>query len=508
MKIRLFTLSALSFFALLSQAQTLLYNDGATVTIQPGAVLYVEGGVTNTATGTINNDGTLEVKGDFLNQGTWDSTDPNTIKFSGDANSSVTSGGATFRNVVIAKGSGFNVNLMDDMSISDNLDFASTGGARLATGDFDLLLTAASTITGHDADEYIAATGPGMVQKSVTGNGTYTFPIGDLTNYSPLATNFTGSSYTNAYLRAKVNDMVHPEKPDDASDFISRYWDIEAVGIADYENTLTGTYVPADVTGTASLIKGTVYDDTEWSYDDSNVGANVVIGTTMDEVSDFTGTNFFGQVTLKALLQGPYNTGTMLMSTALLTGGHLPLISPYTDAPDTVATIPADVTDWVKLELRDASNPSVVVGRGSAFVKNDGTIIGTDGSPIALIKNGNLNSIVAIIHRNHLPIRTNIGIDVVNESLIDFTTSTSLVFDNGIDNLPMNTLGGKFVMWPCDAVGSTFLINSSDLSFVKAQSASIPTGYLRADVNLNGAVNSTDLSFTKAQTSIPKTADF
>jgi hypothetical protein len=508
MKIRLFTLSAFSFIALMAQAQTLLYNDGATVTIQPGATLYVEGGVTNTASGTINNDGTLEVKGDFLNQGNWDATDLNTIKFSGDANSNVTSGSAIFRNVVIAKGSGFNVNLMDPMTVNTNLDFASLGGARLVTGGSDLFLPVAATITGFDSDEYIAANGAGMVQKSITGNGTYLFPIGDIVNYSPLSMNVTGSGYASAYLRARVTDMIHPEKPEDATDFISRYWDIEASGITGYDNALTGTYVLADVHGTASLIKGTVYNNTEWSYDDSNVGSSTVLGTTMDLVSDFTGTNFFGEVTLRAYLDGAYSSSTMQMSTTLNSLGLIPLISPYADAPDTVATIPADVTDWVKLELREVSNPSVVIGRGSAFIKNDGSIIGTDGSPVALIKNGTQNSIVAIIHRNHLPIRTNIGIDVVNSSLIDFTTDLSLVFDNGLDNLPMNIVGGKNTLWSCDATGSTNLINSTDFSFVKAQSTSAPSGYLRADVNLSGAVNSTDLSRTKAFTTIPKAADF
>jgi len=62
-------------------------------------------------------------------------------------------------------------------------------------------------------------------------------------------------------------------------------------------------------------------------------------------------------------------------------------------------------------------------------------------------------------------------------------------------------------MWPCDAAGTTYLINVGDLNFVKAQSALAPSGYLRGDVNLTGATNVGDVNLTKAISTIPKTAD-
>ncbi len=76
-------LSALCAVPAFCFGQTLLYNDGAMVKVQAGATLYVEGGIHNTASGTIDNDGTIEVKGNFLNQGTYDNAQPNTVKFSG-----------------------------------------------------------------------------------------------------------------------------------------------------------------------------------------------------------------------------------------------------------------------------------------------------------------------------------------------------------------------------------------------------------------------------------------
>ncbi|HQW26714.1 MAG TPA: hypothetical protein PLV75_12170, partial [Saprospiraceae bacterium] len=115
-------LSALCALPAFCFGQTLLYNDGAMIKVQAGATLYVEGGIQNTATGTIDNDGTIEVKGNFLNQGTWEASQANTLKFSGNTNSDVTPGSAVFHNVIIQKDATFNVNLLGNMTVNNNLD--------------------------------------------------------------------------------------------------------------------------------------------------------------------------------------------------------------------------------------------------------------------------------------------------------------------------------------------------------------------------------------------------
>jgi len=59
---------ALLLPALASWAQ--LVNDGATLTVQSGATLYVAGAVQNTATATFTNAGTVQLTGDLRNAGT------------------------------------------------------------------------------------------------------------------------------------------------------------------------------------------------------------------------------------------------------------------------------------------------------------------------------------------------------------------------------------------------------------------------------------------------------
>ena len=502
-------ISLLCSLPVLGFGQILFYNDGAMVKVQPGAVLFIEGGMQNTATGTIDNDGIIEVQGNFVNAGTWDTGQPNTLRFSGTGNSDVTSGPAVFQTVEDIKTGGGNINLLSPMTVNTDLNFNSAGATRIVTGNFDLILGNTATTTGADADEYVATTGTGMMQKGVTANNTFIFPIGDIVNYSPLSCTYTGSAYAAANLRAKANDLTHPNKPADASDYISRYWDVNQTGITGYNNTMVGTYIPADITGTAGLIKGAVYDGANWAYAGALSGANTVTGSTSVATADFTGTNFFGKVNVMAFLQGPYSAGTGIMTIALNTAGLIPLVSPYADAPATAASIPANVTDWVKLELREVGNPTNIIGKGSAFVKSDGTIVGLDGTSLPLIKNGNPTSLLAVYHRNHLPFRTDVGLDVVNPVLVDFTTDTSSVYNNGVGNNPMNFIiaGNRWVMWSCDAAGTTFLLNATDVNFVKLSTAIPFVGYHKADVNLNSLGNATDVNITKLGTAIPRSAD-
>ncbi len=441
----------------------LLYNDGAMVKVQAGAVLTIEGGLQNTATGTIDNEGIIEVQGNFINAGTWTPGQPNTLRFSGPDDSDVTSGPAVFQTVEVIKDDGANVNLMDPMTIDTDLDFNSAGASKVVLGNNDLILQNTTTVTGADADEYIVTAGTGMVQKNVTADANFSFPVGDASNFTPLACNYTGSAYTNANLRAKVNNMTHPDIPADATDFIARYWDIDQTGITNYSDSLTGTYVPADLTGTASLVKGAVYDGANWVYAGAANGSNLVKAATNIANADFTGTNFFGRVDLTVFLSGAMpGSGNPPMTTTLNNAPSLiPLSSPYSVSPwnapaATASSIPANTTDWILVESRD---PSInVVSQTSAFLKNDGTIVGLDGGPLRM-KDALPNSIISIRHRNHLGIRTINALDLAASPATNwnFSTGTGQAYTNpGITtNANMRLVGSTYCLWGGNANIST-----------------------------------------------------
>lgn len=490
-------LNILMFLSLIAGAvQAQFINNGATVTIQPGATLRVETDFINNS-GTVTNSGTLEVQGNFDNNATFTSTDPSIVRFIGTADANASTGGAVLRNVEMSKNGGDVVLLGENMSIAGTLNF-NGDDTRIVTGAQSLILPTSADITGVDANEYVATTGVGRLIKSVSGNATVNLEVGDLVNYTPVSSAVTGTTYTAATLGGRA--IIAPSltaKYADASDYINREWQVAATGIAGYANTMTGTYVAGDVVGMSSLVKGATFHTGDWRFDGSSSGASTVIASTTNTDVRLSGKNFFGKVNLKAYLQGAFASGSM--STTLNTAGLIPLTSPYADAPATVASIPSGVTDWVRLELRDPAAPSTsTTFKSSAFIKSDGTIVGLDGTSLATVKNGFATSVVVLSHRNHLPIRTvNAGLNVVNPTFHDFSSGLGQAHDNGAitsnDAMVLLT-GGLYGLFRGNPNGNSS-INSTDLSLVTNQSNPIKNNvYNNSDLNLNGSVNSTDLS--------------
>ena len=111
------------------RAQTTLTNDGAALTVQPGAVLYVDGAIFNKTSGTLTNNGTVELTGDLTSTAAWGSlTGAGLLRFRGTADQTLSA--------------------PDGTSLAQ-LEVANTGPAgqnRLLT-PFDLTITSALTLT-------------------------------------------------------------------------------------------------------------------------------------------------------------------------------------------------------------------------------------------------------------------------------------------------------------------------------------------------------------------------
>ncbi|MDP2362156.1 MAG: hypothetical protein Q8M94_00145, partial [Ignavibacteria bacterium] len=112
----------------------------------------------------------------------------------------------------------------------------------------------------------------------------------------------------------------------------------------------------------------------------------------------------------KVFLQGPFNTNSM--NTNLSQNGLLPNSQPFNTAPwnyngseSLSSGSSSSYVDWVLVELRNSSNPLQVVSRKAAILKNDGSLLNSDGSigvPFSNVQEGSYY--IAIFHRNHLPI--------------------------------------------------------------------------------------------------------
>lgn len=208
-----------------------------------------------------------------------------------------------------------------------------------------------------------------------------------------------------------------------------------------------------------------------------------------------------------AMLQGPYDPGSGLMTDGLRANGLIPLDEPYTAmgfpavpgggesmAPGVLSNTGDDaIIDWVHVQLRDADDDQVIVATRNALLQADGDIVDTDGvSPLLLDARPDPYHI-AVMHRNHLSIMS-LNTIALGSTPVDVNFSNGDVPTYGLNAQAMEP--GAFLLW-CGDVSSSDEVkyvgtdNDRDPILV-AIGGSIPTntttGYATADVNMDGMV--------------------
>ncbi len=508
-------------------AQAQFINNGATVTIQPGATLRVETNIENNGTGTITNNGIIEVSGNFTNAGTAFLTPgAGLVKFIGAANSTLNTGGDPLYNVEMAKTSSATVTLAAPATIANNLSFTGAG-SKIVLGANDLTLTLTpsdpiSAAVDHPTNGYVVTDGAGKLVKSISANNAaFVHEVGDATNYTPVSSNVTGT-YSSATLAARVYTTGLQMKYVGTTDYINREWNVVASGITTYANTMTGTYIDAvDRVGMASLVKGATYYLGDWHFDGSAGAGNTITASTASPNLDvkLSGKNFFGKINIKAFLQGAYSGGVMTTTLNAPSGFNVletfATTSPYNlDAPGSVLSgfflSNPTIVDWVKLELRDPNFPSTTaITKVSAFIKSNGDVVGIDGMSLPVVKNVLPTSVVVLSHRNHLLIRTgNAGIDVVNPlTVYNFSSGIAQAHNAGHSNPAMVDLGSGVFGMHRGNVNNDLFINVADAALSKnASSPNQSNVYLGSDVNMDKNVNVADPAIAKSASSPNKTA--
>ncbi len=164
------------------------------------------------------------------------------------------------------------------------------------------------------------------------------------------------------------------------------------------------------------------------------------------------------RVSPKLVLQGAWN-GTS-MSTALKTAAVLPATDPYGQhttpsvAPNASA---AAVVDWVLLELRDNTNPSVVVASRAAFVLSNGNVVDTNYTQPVAFQNVTPGSYrLAVRHRNHLGAMTLNAVDFTT-GVVDFTNPGTVTWGT---NARKDLGGGIMGLWAGDVDGDNYIRHS------------------------------------------------
>jgi hypothetical protein len=200
------------------------YTVNGTLTLNANATL-ADGGNILTAKGAIANSGSHTGTGKILLNG---------------SSAQALSGTGTYTNLEINNASGATLSA----SITVNGTLTLTSGD-VVTGANVLKIGSAGTATGAAAAKHVV----GNVQKAYAAAGSFTFPVGDGTNYTPVTLNFT-SLITPGNVTASTTNSEHPDTTAaadglDKNKSLNRYWTIKNSSLAG-SYTATFFYVAGD----------------------------------------------------------------------------------------------------------------------------------------------------------------------------------------------------------------------------------------------------------------------
>ncbi len=482
---------------------TQMYNSGGTITVETGATLVIEGSYTSTSGGTIEIDGDVHLKGDLINNsGSIGTGSIGLLTLNGSSTQNLTGSVSTTFYCAVEVDNTNGVNLGIDQ-IMDSVLILTAGDVTLGANDLTLSNEGA---TLADATKHIVTNGAGEL-KALVGNADYTFPVGDGTSFNPLVLNEAGTAetygviYTGALPGSWAGGTNHT---------VAANWAVSEASVGGANLTVkpqwntgqeqTGfdrTDCAVGVTADNGLTVG-------WKASGAavaNGGAWTRTGSGFSSVGKFVLGDFWFEgidLDLDVYLGGPYASGVMTKS--LNTKNLIPLTDPYglnTHAP----SIPTDAVDWIKVELRDKADSTVVVKSYACFVDVNGNILDTNGNiGLKAFNVGKDLYYVSIQHRNHLGAMSSAKVDLTAASpAFNFTSAQTQAYQKtGISNTALKSLGGgKFGLWAGNANANSSVVydgGSSDritiLLGVGLTTPGVPitNTYHNRDVNMDGDI--------------------
>lgn len=196
-------------------------------------------------------------------------------------------------------------------------------------------------------------------------------------------------------------------------------------------------------------------------------------------------------VQLYAALEGPFDADNGVMFKHLAERDFLPLSSPYSSAPETVESLPANVVDWVLVQLRETPTGSTVAEK-SCFLKTDGTVIQADGQANLTFWDIEEGSYYIVLdHRNHISIMSAEAVALSSEATeFDFSSSASNVYGGEAKLLNANPPVYGMFAGDGDASGQVEQVDQDNVLQDRDTS-----GYEANDYNLSGIVTVSDTDY-------------
>lgn len=224
----------------------------------------------NPSAGLAINIGAGNASGNWINNGTF-TQGTTTVTFTGTSPTPAIGGttATTFNNFVINKASN-NLAIATSPTINGTLTFTS---GDLVTGANRVIFGTAGVSSGPSASSYVF----GTVQKNYSAAGTFVFPVGDASNYTPVSIQGT-AGFTAGNLSINTTGTDHPQVTTpipstgiDANQSVNRYWTLTASGLpaaSTYNatfNFINGVPVDLDAAATPASFIVQRYDGTNWN---------------------------------------------------------------------------------------------------------------------------------------------------------------------------------------------------------------------------------------------------
>lgn len=180
--------------------------------------------------------------------------------------------------------------------------------------------------------------------------------------------------------------------------------------------------------------------------------------------------------------------------TGSVTGfGVIPATDPYLGTTTVTDGLPANMVDWVLVELR-ATASGATVAQAVGCLMTDGSVTDTTGtSGLAFTGlESNTSYYIVVKHRNHVAIMSDAAVQIdesngANEH--DFTVSDATY---GLNNIGVKQVGSDYAMIAGDGDGNG-QVQTSDKS-VSWEGQTGLAGYKSADYDMNGFVQTSDKS--------------
>ncbi len=212
------------------------------------------------------------------------------------------------------------------------------------------------------------------------------------------------------------------------------------------------------------------------------------------------------RVSSKIYLQGSFNANSILMNDDLRAAGLLPVTEPFTAlgialkngknaAVSNQLSVFSDkennsIVDWIVIELRNSSDASQVLFSRPFLLQRDGDIVNLDGETPAGFPNAPAATYyMAIIHRNHLGIRTASPIALTPTAISLNFTNNSVALQGVIPTIQMAANSYALIAGDANHDGS---IDAFDTIIWGAQNGLFDDYTKNADYNMDGSIDAFD----------------